>query len=137
MNSNKCSSCNLVNFASAKTCNRCGNDLTVQPVQTMAPTINCPHCGNLNSPDAKYCIRCMNLFSAPMTANLFNPIMNAPGFTCPFCHSNKGFLVQSKVSGAGCIVSIILLIFFFPLCWIGLLMKEQQRFCANCSMKLG
>ncbi len=59
------------------------------------------------------------------------------GFRCPFCQSNAGSYYLSKVSSQGWIVMLILLLFCFPLFWIGFFMKEQTYYCRSCQMKLG
>ena len=38
-----------------------------------------------------------------------------------------------KVSSSGWIVFVILLIFFFPLAWVGLLIKKNVYFCLSCN----
>jgi hypothetical protein len=58
-------------------------------------------------------------------------------FHCPFCQSSATPIEQSKISGAGWITFALFLLFFCPLCWVGLLMKESYRVCASCGMKLG
>lgn len=97
---------------------------------------DCPYCGTANSPQAPYCKRCLKLFRGG-TEVVESNIIKPAGFQCPFCHSDRGYLIESKTSGAGCVLAILLLIFFFPLFWIGLLMKEENKFCANCHLKLG
>lgn len=94
--------------------------------------IACPYCGAQNATNARYCSHCMKVFSN----NNFNAIQ-ATGFRCPFCHSDKGYYLTSHTSSAGIIIAILLLLICFPLFWIGFLMKEEQRFCSNCRMKLG
>jgi hypothetical protein len=59
------------------------------------------------------------------------------GFRCPFCQSRDLPVEQSKISTAGWITFVLFLLFFCPLCWIGLLMKESYRVCGSCGMKLG
>lgn len=56
---------------------------------------------------------------------------------CPFCGYDGAPRTQSNISGAGWAVFVILLLFFFPLCWIGLLMKDTYRVCGDCGAKLG
>ena len=59
------------------------------------------------------------------------------GFKCPYCKSKARPLVTKKISGAGWIVFALMILFCFPLFWIGLLMTEESRSCGNCGMKLG
>ncbi len=59
-------------------------------------------------------------------------------FHCPFCSSSTIPLVRSKVSTAGWITFVLLLLLFcWPFCWIGLLMREEYRQCSTCGMKIG
>jgi hypothetical protein len=59
------------------------------------------------------------------------------GYRCPRCGSQNMPAIQRKISTAGWIVFAALLIFFFPLFWIGLLIKEDVRFCSVCNLKIG
>jgi hypothetical protein len=59
------------------------------------------------------------------------------GFRCPFCHSNVPPEVKSKISTAGWVIFVVLLIACFPLCIIGLFIKEDYRVCRSCGIKLG
>lgn len=60
------------------------------------------------------------------------------GFRCPFCSSSAGPRHHSKISTGGWIMFWMLLLFLcFPLCWIGLLMKDSYTTCRACGMKLG
>jgi hypothetical protein len=59
------------------------------------------------------------------------------GFRCPFCQSTHPPEVKSRISTAGWVTFILLLIFCFPLCIIGLFIKEDYRVCSSCGIKLG
>jgi hypothetical protein len=71
---------------------------------------------------------------APLTAP-------APGqyvaFKCPYCQSPAPPVQKQKISTAGWILFVVLLLLCFPLCWIGLLMKEDYRSCSFCGLGLG
>lgn len=41
-------------------------------------------------------------------------------------------MVESKISQDGWVVFIVLLFFCLPLCWIGLLMRQETRVCPVC-----
>ena len=58
------------------------------------------------------------------------------GFRCPFCGTDSPPVVQKKVSTAGWIIFIVLLIGCFPLCLIGLFVTEDFRVCGSCGIKL-
>ncbi len=56
---------------------------------------------------------------------------------CPYCHNYGPVLIQQRISTAGWITFAVLLIVFFPLFWIGLLIKENYHMCSHCGLKLG
>jgi DNA-directed RNA polymerase subunit M/transcription elongation factor TFIIS len=65
------------------------------------------------------------------------PDSDHPHFTCPFCKTHEAPIIRQKISTGGWIVFILLLLVFcWPLFWIGLLMKDEYRVCYNCGMKL-
>lgn len=55
---------------------------------------------------------------------------------CPRCANQQIPRVERKVSTAGWIVFAVLMVAFLPLFWIGLLMKEDVRFCSVCNLRL-
>jgi hypothetical protein len=69
------------------------------------------------------------VYQRPQHNIAFNP-------PCPRCASPL-FRYERKISNAGWIVFAVLLIAFFPLFWIGFLLKEDVRICQNCNYKLG
>jgi ribosomal protein S27E len=59
------------------------------------------------------------------------------GFRCPFCNTSELPLWREKISTAGWITFVLLLLVFcWPLCWIGLLMKDRRSVCARCGIEL-
>lgn len=63
------------------------------------------------------------------------PINFAYNAHCPRCNSQY-IRYEKKISTAGWIVFAILLVAFFPLFWIGLLIKEDARFCQVCNYQI-
>jgi LITAF-like zinc ribbon domain len=59
------------------------------------------------------------------------------GFRCPHCRSTSRPLLRNQMSETGLILLICLLVAFFPLFWIGFLMREDVKYCADCGAKLG
>lgn len=59
-----------------------------------------------------------------------------PNYRCPHCGTQNPPIVQKKISTAGWIVFAALLIFFFPLFWIGLLIKDNVRICSVCRYQI-
>lgn len=60
------------------------------------------------------------------------------GFVCPFCSIRRPPRVETKISVGGWIVFVVLLLFLcWPICWVGLLMKDEYRVCSGCGVRLG
>lgn len=60
----------------------------------------------------------------------------AYAYRCPRCASQTIPRYERKVSTAGWIVFAVLLVVFFPLFWVGLLIKEPVPFCPVCNLRL-
>lgn len=58
-------------------------------------------------------------------------------YRCPHCMSQFLPRIERRISTAGWITFSILLVFFFPLFWIGLLIKEDTRMCPSCNSRVG
>jgi RNA polymerase subunit RPABC4/transcription elongation factor Spt4 len=59
------------------------------------------------------------------------------GYQCPRCGTHQLPHITKKISAAGWIVFAVLMVFFFPLFWIGLLIKEEVRVCPVCNARIG
>jgi predicted Zn finger-like uncharacterized protein len=55
---------------------------------------------------------------------------------CPSCGSDARPLYRSEISTAGWVTFAVLLSFCAPLCWIGLLMKDEYRACGECGRRV-
>ncbi len=66
-----------------------------------------------------------------------SPLGQYVAFKCPYCQSHSPPVQKQKISTAGWILFVILLLACFPLCWIGLLIKEDYRSCSFCGLGLG
>lgn len=80
-----------------------------------------------------------NPYAPPAPGSLPVPMaygQTAIGFQCPFCRATMPPLTRERVSQTGWIVLVILLLFCFPLFWIGLLIKEPYRVCSQCGNTL-
>lgn len=58
-------------------------------------------------------------------------------YRCPRCMSNVHPRLERKISTGGWITFAVLLVFFFPLFWIGLLIKEDTHVCPACNTRVG
>lgn len=57
-------------------------------------------------------------------------------YRCPRCGTHYLPVIERKISTAGWIVFAVLLVVFFPLFWVGLLMKEDVSVCPVCRYQL-
>lgn len=71
------------------------------------------------------------------------PLMNQgvrfvdPNYRCQHCMSQFLPKTERRISTAGWIVFAVLLVAFFPLFWVGLLIKEDVDVCPSCSTRVG
>lgn len=59
----------------------------------------------------------------------------APTYTCPYCRSPMPPLTSTRVSTGGWVTFVVLLLLFFPLCWIGFFSKTSYQYCGQCGVK--
>ena len=113
-------------------------------------TIHCPECGRSSrvpedAPDddgTVCCPRCAADFALneELPPRKKKPRRHEAGrpshFRCPFCRSREEPLTRQQVSGEGIFVFCLLLLFCFPLCFIGLLLTKTVHTCAACGVRL-
>ncbi|MCY2926420.1 MAG: hypothetical protein NT031_13460 [Planctomycetota bacterium] len=63
------------------------------------------------------------------------PVLNS-GFTCPGCGTDLPPFVEAKVTAVGWVLTVVLLFAFFPLFWLGLLVKQKRFVCSNCGRQI-
>jgi len=59
-----------------------------------------------------------------------------PTYFCPRCQCPTIPRYQQRISTGGWVVFALLLVFFFPLFWIGLLIKETFVSCGRCGFRM-
>lgn len=146
----QCQSCGQANTGQSKYCRFCGADL-MQPEQQADYDITPPRPYvwktdefQINKSEQRKTGKFH--FNEP-TGNI-TPAENQPFKTqqllyqkpygviqnhgCPRCNSQIAPRFDRKISNAGWIVFAVLLITFFPLFWIGFLIKEDVRICPVC-----
>src|SRR5882724_6389278 len=107
----------------------------------------CPSCGAWNPVTNRFCRTCRATIDLPSQTQaqpqpqsqtqtqqqaytystplpMYAPLQQA-AFSCPYCHTNLPPLRQSKISGAGWAVFVVMLLVCFPLFWVGFLIKEE------------
>lgn len=68
---------------------------------------------------------------------VYQPAQNvAYGYRCPRCASQMPPKIVKRISTGGWITFAVLMVMFFPLFWIGLLIKEDVRICSVCNLKI-
>jgi hypothetical protein len=127
----RCDACGLVNSVEAPQCPRCGASVfSIGGPAPMAPPQSYPPALASYPPPQSY-----PLAPAPPVGP--SPTAQLGMVRCPVCGSVGPPYYKSKVSTAGWIVFVLLLVLFcWPLCWIGLLMKENYAVCSTCWIKL-
>ena len=58
--------------------------------------------------------------------------MSRPDSRCRACGFSGESAIGTKVSGAGWATLVVMLFICVPLCWIGLLLREQYPMCPQC-----
>lgn len=74
-----------------------------------------------------------NYQAAPLTYQPVGALSN--NYFCPNCGSRYMPRFERRISTAGWVTFACLLVFFFPLFWIGLLIKEDVFVCQVCQTK--
>ncbi len=70
-------------------------------------------------------------YPAPAVSPGYQP--PALAFRCPRCMSHLAPKIEKRISTAGWITFAVLLVFFFPLFWIGFFIKEDVQICPVCN----
>lgn len=65
------------------------------------------------------------------------PRRYAGRFRCVYCGTNSPPYFEKRISPSGWVVFVVLLLFCFPLFFIGLLIQEDYRVCSRCGIKIG
>ena len=71
-----------------------------------------------------------NLAMVPMMM----PPMQLQAFVCRGCGLCAPPMLVQKISAGGWVLFSVMILVFFPLCWIGLLIKETRGKCMRCGI---
>ncbi len=125
-----CHHCGQPNADIARICRYCGTALS--PNSQSMPR---PPAGYAPPPQSDYAglpLWATDPPPAPVQP-LMQPQPHAPAhYRCPHCQSTAPPVVAKRIGTAGWIVFFTLLIACFPLCFIGLFIKEEYRMCSWC-----
>jgi hypothetical protein len=158
-----CQNCGQTNTQAGNFCRFCGTKFTMMPFSNGSnynpmPMPNQPAANYENAPPRPYSwktdeyqipedktLKSKPVNRVPPLPN-FQPQQNmgmqpfqqqamSNNFNCPRCNSQLFPRVTRQISTAGWIVFAVLLITFFPLFWVGFLIKEDVRICPVCNFK--
>ena len=74
-------------------------------------------------------------FAAQPLANRDHQYM-VGNYRCPNCMSQFLPRIERRISTTGWVVFAVFLVLFFPLFWVGLLIKEDVQICPSCNVRL-
>jgi hypothetical protein len=112
-------------------CPACGSELQV-PIDLLGRRVKCPNCEkHFAAPHQVAEVR----VAAPPPVVRPLPIHHSH-FCCPFCQSRQRPVIRRRTALAGWIVFAALLVFCFPICWLGFLVRERYHLCYDCGIRL-
>ncbi|MDQ3908592.1 MAG: LITAF-like zinc ribbon domain-containing protein [Acidobacteriota bacterium] len=129
-----CPNCDHSNPHVARICRYCG--------QALRPGDEAPRPTDYAAPQGSYVPSHDWASSAPLPAPpayatpQAQPSLSAENFRCPYCQTTQPPVVATRISTGGWIVFAALIIACLPLCFIGLLIKEQYTMCSWCRAPL-
>lgn len=149
MDMKACSNCGKSNTADTNFCRFCGNRLAAQAAQPEPK----PQPATQGNPAARRPYSWQtDEFQTNTEARRTAPVgfaqMPPPNtpviqgtqvpqhFRCPRCGTTYPPKVERRISTGGWITFAVLMVAFFPLFWIGLLIKEDVVQCQGCNLKL-
>ncbi len=97
-----------------------------RPINQVRPLVNTP-----SKPTQKD----MQMPQSNLPAS-YQQNMTSAGYRCPRCASQLMPKIEKKISAAGWIVFTVLLLTFFPLFWVGFLIKEEVKTCPVCNFRV-
>lgn len=75
-----------------------------------------------------------NQAGAPLS--VVDPQYLSGTYRCPHCMSQFLPRIERRISTTGWVTFAILLVLFFPLFWVGFLIKEDVHVCPSCNMRV-
>jgi DNA-directed RNA polymerase subunit RPC12/RpoP len=114
-----------------ESCLECGRDITGRD-----RLLTCPDCGSLFC--SSMCFRDHRTHAHPTQKKKVRARERRVGFRCPCCGTDEPPYWSQEISAGGWVLFALLLvsIILAPLCWIGLLITEERRTCADCGVRL-
>jgi hypothetical protein len=130
-----CRNCGQPNADIARVCRYCGTQLQPSPAGYAQPA---PPSSSYVPPHSwqSGALPQQQHQSQPPAPPAPAPLYPAVSFRCPYCGTDAPPVTGQRISTAGWIVFAVMLLFCFPLFFIGLLMKEEYRQCSYCRATL-
>lgn len=137
-----CTKCGNQLATGAETCSACGQvvgrrvktmtqprEYTQPPPYSWAVSDSLPG-ANSTAPSPQYP-------QPVMQPQYVSPLAHT-GYKCPRCSSHNAPVIDSRISVAGWVIFAAMIVtgVCLPLCWIGLLMKEDYTVCPVCRCQL-
>jgi ribosomal protein L40E len=131
-----CINCGQLNENAARNCIRCGSTAFQLPSEPggILPSGESPSPFSYAPPPPR-----PDFFAGPPPAPVIIAGMPPPmmgGVCCPYCRTTYPPIIRRQISTAGWITFAVLLVFCWPLFWIGLLIREDIRICSACGARL-
>lgn len=123
-----CHNCGQPSADIARICRYCGTQL--QHASARPPTYAEPQPPGSYVPPHSW--KSGSLPLAPPPPHAQPQPAPAQRFRCPHCQTGELPVVARRISTAGWVVFFTLLIMCFPLCFIGLFIKDEYRQCSWC-----
>lgn len=154
---NQCQNCGQVNNQGSNFCRFCGTKIVVSQNPYQQPPIQPQPQSYENNPPKPYSwktdeyqvseakarktqdfnqAQALPNFGSPRPLVQQQQSQIAYGYRCPRCGSQNLPHIERKISTAGWVVFAVLLVVFFPLFWVGLLIKEDVRVCPVCNSRV-
>ena len=126
-----CQNCGQPNPDVARICRYCG--------RALRPGEDAPRPADYAQPQGSYVPSHEWASSAPLptpAAHAPHTSVSPEPFRCPYCQTTQPPVVATRISTGGWIVFAALLVACLPLCFIGLLIKEEYTRCSWCRAPL-
>jgi hypothetical protein len=137
----ECQNCGQANVAESQFCRFCGTRFFIrQPLPQKGYDYQPPRPYAWKTDEFQTQADARKLaspeYSDPQPLAHRDPQFIAGNYRCPTCMSQFLPKIERRISTTGWIVFAVLLVLFFPLFWVGLLIKEDVHVCPSCSTRL-
>lgn len=142
---NKCQNCGNFNEAASNFCRFCGTKFNIgwpvrEPSKPQTFDLAPPKAYSWKSDEltAHRNIQKLESGNVGRATPLSNRATSSIGynFQCPNCGSTFLPRTERRISTGGWVTFAVLLVFFFPLFWIGFLIKEDIHVCPVCRFRV-